>query len=300
MIDVHTHLALKSIYPTDYLLGMAADGRTLGNKDKVEQVLALILNDNDAAKHVKQMAEAGIDLAVLLMIDGGVGMGEADFKIDEIYEIHNEIAAAFGGKLMVFGGLDPRRGALGRDLFASAVRNNGYRGLKLYPPMGFDVSDPGLDSTYRLCSDYGLSVMVHTGPSLASMHNAKASPPAVAELAGRYPDINFILAHAGYRLKSDEVRAAIRLSNVFVDISGFQKMLPTYLETGNDELALIFGDEYYTKVLFGTDWPLFNLMSKLKRDVTTLRNYADSVNASREALDLILHGNAHRLLRSNL
>jgi uncharacterized protein len=300
MIDIHTHLALKSIYPKDYLLGMAADGQSLGNEDRVEQALTLILNDLDAKKHVKQMADAEIDLAALLMIDGGVGMGEADFTIEEIYRIHNEIASAFGGKLVVFGGMDPRRGALGRDLFASAVRNNGYRGLKLYPPMGFDMSDPGLDSTYRLCSDYGLSVMVHTGPSLASMRNEKASPAAVAEVAGRYPDINFILAHAGYRLKSAEVREAIRLPNVFADISGFQKILLKYLAEGNDELALIFHEEYCHRVLFGTDWPLFNLMSKLKHDVKMLRDYAHSVNASQEALDLILHGNARRLLRSDL
>ena len=299
MIDIHTHLALKSIYPKDYLLGMAADGQTLENKDKVEQVLTLILNDIDAKKHVKQMADSEIDLAVLLMIDGGVGMGEADFKIEEIYQIHNEIAAAFEGKLIVFGGLDPRRGAFGRDLFASAVRNNGYRGLKLYPPMGFDMSDSGLESTYRLCSDYGLSVMVHTGPSLSWMSNEKASPAAVAEVAGRYPDINFILAHAGYRLKSAEVREAIKLPNIFVDISGFQKMLPKYIAEGNDELALIFHEKYCHSVLFGTDWPLFNLMSKLKHDVKTLRDYAASVSASRGVLDLILHGNARRLLRSD-
>lgn len=296
MIDIHTHLALKSIYPREYLLGMAADGQPLGSEDRLDQVLTLILNDLNAKKHMDQMADAGIDLAVLLMIDGGIGMGEADFTIEEIYRIHNEIAAAGKDKLIVFGGVDPRRGALGSELFRNAVRDNGYRGLKLYPPMGFDMSDPALDPAYQVCSDYGLSVVVHTGPSLASMSNEKASPSAVADVAKRYSDANFILAHAGYRLKSAEVREAIKLPNVYADISGFQKMLRRYLADGNDELALIFRDDYCQKVLFGTDWPLFNLMSKLSKDVQTLRDYADSVDASSDALDRILHGNASDLL----
>lgn len=298
MIDSHTHLALKSIYPKDYLLGMATDGQALESADRVEQILGVILNDLNAKKHVKQMAEAGIDAAILLMIDGGVGMGEAELGIEEIYTVHNEIAAAYEDKLILFGGVDPRRGAVGAELFAKAVRENGYRGLKLYPPMGFDMSDPGLESTYRLCSDFGLAVTVHTGPSLSTMSNEKASPAAVAAVAKRYPEINFVLAHAGYRLKSDDVREALKLPNVYADISGFQKILRKYLAEGSDELALIFRDDYCQKILFGTDWPLFNLMSKLEQDVKVLRDYADSANASRESLDLILHGNACRVLRS--
>jgi predicted TIM-barrel fold metal-dependent hydrolase len=297
MIDVHTHLALRSIYPKEFLLGMAADGKPLADEQRIEQVLTLILNDVNARNQVRQMDDAGIDLAVLLMIDGGIGMGEAEFTIEEIYRIHNEIAAAYAGKLIVFGGVDPRRGTLAADLFASAVRDHAYMGLKLYPPMGFDVADPQLDSSYRLCSDRGLTVMVHSGPSLATMRNEKASPAAIAAVAQRYPDASFILAHAGYQLSSPEIAAAIRLPNVYVDISGFQKILPRYLAEKNDELSLIFRDDYCEKVLFGSDWPLFNLMSKLRQDVTTLRDYADAVGANAGAVDLVLHGNASRILR---
>ncbi len=66
--------------------------------------------------------------------------------------------------------IDPRRkGAL--ELFKEAL-DKGFRGLKLYPPMGHAAGDERLDPFYEYCNQNKIPVLVHCGPQSPTHYRA--------------------------------------------------------------------------------------------------------------------------------
>ena len=295
IIDVHTHLALEGIFAKAYLSGLLVGDEGAGPVDRVEAILSVVLSDRWADQHISQMQKAGVEKSVVLLIDTGIGMGEPAFSIDEIYAIHGQLVERHSDNLIVFGGIDPRRGKHGQALFRKGIEEYGFQGLKLYPPMGFAIDDERLDYYYRLCDKHGLPVLIHTGPSLQCLENHYAEAANVAETAKRFPGVNFILAHAGYMLNDPDVCQVLLLDNVFADIAGFQKIVKQ--NPDGNSLHLIFREEFASKVMFGTDWPLFHLMKPIRADIELLESLAEQQpEPASHALDQILGENAKQVL----
>lgn len=306
-IDIHTHIAYNKLYPEAFLKGMFVDiersfagpfrlFQTRSRKKKIFHLLQCFLKDEKGDIQVRQMEQASINKAILLIIDAGIALGEAEFSIEEIFEHYYQVLKRHPEKFIVFGNVDPRRGDKGFDLFSKGIEELGFKGLKLYPPMGYAMDDVRLDKYYELCSEKRLPVLIHTGPSLASLKNELAKPECIFEIAQRYPKVNFILAHAGFNLKRAPLRSMCELPNVYFDIAGFYSVYTKVDKRTIEELSMIFGPEYNSRILFGTDWPLFNLMNPLKNQMTFLTELAHAVNASTEALDNILYKNALKVL----
>lgn len=297
VIDIHTHIAFSKLYPKDYLVGMLEDEKLSVPKIKILAILKLFMNDRACQKVIRQMDESGISHAVLLIIDGELGMGAPELSLEEIFELHHEVSNRFPGRFSVFGGVDPRRGEAGFNLFKKAVEQYDFRGLKLYPPMGFDLSHRMLDSYYSICAERGLPVLIHTGPSQSSMKNEYSSPRKVGETAKRHPKTNFIMAHAGFRLNSEEYRPLLDLPNVYYDIAGFQAVYTDVSEAMVSNFGLIFDEPYSEKVLFGSDWPLFYMAKPLNTCLDLFMKFSEHVgNKSNDAVERILYRNAEHLL----
>lgn len=247
---------------------------------------------------IKQMDNAGIDKAVLLILDSGIGMKEPAMSIEEIHELHAEVLRRHPDRFMVFAGIDPRREG-GFRLFEKYISEFRFSGLKLYPPMGYPVDHPALMPYYELCEELGLAVLIHTGPSLPSLNNHLAKPGLMISLAERFSDVNFILAHAGYNLYDAHVQKALELPNVFADIAGFQSYISHGKEHMKKMLAPVFDARFNDKVLFGSDWPLFNIMSPLKRHINLIREIHAELFGAEESGKLanIMFNNAVKALR---
>ena len=84
---------------------MVSDGDF--NKNIALKLLNGFLNDKDCKRMIQQMDNAGIDKSVLLIIDGGLGMGEAALSIEEIYELYFNVLKLYPERLLVFAGMDP-------------------------------------------------------------------------------------------------------------------------------------------------------------------------------------------------
>jgi predicted TIM-barrel fold metal-dependent hydrolase len=93
--------------------------------------------------------------------------------------------------------------------------------IKLHP-MGHNISplSPRCDKLYEAARLYNLPVLVHTG-----IGTPFSLPSLLIEPAGRYPDVTFILAHAGFAIYTDEaIVAAKTRDNIILEPS----WCPTY------------------------------------------------------------------------
>ncbi|MDA2920212.1 amidohydrolase [Desulfobacterota bacterium AH_259_B03_O07] len=86
---------------------------------------------------------------------------------DDIDKQHLELAKLskdpeYEGKIIPFVGLDPRRGS--DELLTmtkNLVENEGFRGLKIYPPLGYFPFDKALKPVYKYAEQKGIPVMTH-------------------------------------------------------------------------------------------------------------------------------------------
>lgn len=92
VIDIHTHVAYAPVYPKRFLDELAADlaGAVPGlyqgsNADKIQALMRGLLKDEHCDQLVRQMDKAGVERAVLLIIDAEFGMGKAGFDIERIF-----------------------------------------------------------------------------------------------------------------------------------------------------------------------------------------------------------------------
>jgi len=158
----------------------------------------------------------------------------------------------------------------------------GARMVKLHPPMArFYPDSDEMDPIYRACDRLGLPVLFHGG-------RAGIEPEAIHPYAlmrhyegafRRFPDLQFVLGHAGARDVEDAIAFADRHPNVWYDIHGQGvTTLGRMLETLGPE-----------RLLFGSDWPFYHLAATLAK--VLLVTEQDPL-----ARRGILRGNAARLL----
>jgi predicted TIM-barrel fold metal-dependent hydrolase len=251
-----------------------------------------------AAIHV-EMDQAGIDLSCLLLGDYGLALGEGDRSIEE----ENSLALDLAGqdpRLVAFFGIDPRR-PTAAELFENALER-GAKGLKLHPTVGFLPSDRECYPLYELAAQYGVPVATHTGPMAGPLRSAPADPIHIDAAAADFPGVNFVLLHAGQRAWFE---AALDLaqwkSNLYLEISQWQRLLLEDETTFVRRLASIRSVIGLDRVLFGSDFPgLASLMS--------LSDWAGAFRGLPEAarrhgltikecdVDAVLGGTAARLL----
>jgi len=268
-------------------------------KMKLEKLIAVLLKDKDGSYFLKQMDKAQVEKAVLLIIDGGIGLGEADMSIEEIYEVHYRVLKQWPDRYIIFGGIDPRRGEKGFDLFRKGVEHFGFRGLKLYPPMGYSMDHDGLLPIYDYCDQNRLPVLLHTGPSQAGLLNELADPLLIRPVAEKFKNINFILAHAGFNLTNDVIDLVESFDNIFLDLAGFRARYKSVNEEMINNFKPLFLGKLNTRVLFGNDWPLFNLITPVVKNVEMLQELGDIIaGKNSSALKNILFNNAQAVLNN--
>jgi len=138
-------------------------------------------------------------------------------------------------------------------------------GFKLYPGYYFyGVCDPVYDPVYSIAMKHGLPVAIHSGEPYSERGLLEYSHPlAIDRLAVRLPDLKIIVCHMGAPWVFDACEVAGKNANVYLDVSGLLVGSAEYIERMSSNRLVM--DRYaqplalmdnYTKVLFGTDWPL--------------------------------------------
>jgi hypothetical protein len=160
---------------------------------------------------------------------------------------------------------------------------DGARMVKLHPAMvRFFPDAPELQPIYRACGELGLPVFFHGGRAgIEPEYTHQFTLMRHYEAAFRaFPEVQFVLGHAGARDVADAIPLARRYPNVWLGIHGQGVSMLSHLieEVGTDRL------------LFGSDWPFYHLAA-------TLAKVLIATEARPDARTAILRGNAERLLQ---
>ncbi len=121
----------------------------------------------------------------------------------------------------------------------------GFRALKINC-LGHNISPLSVkcEKIYQMAKERNLPVVVHTG-----LGSPNSLPALLIEPARRYPEVNFVMAHAGFAEYSDEAIIAARVcENIVLEPS----WCPTYMvrkmvnQIGSDRL--IMGSDHLTNL----------------------------------------------------
>lgn len=140
-------------------------------------------------------------------------------------------------------------------------------GLKIYAGYyHYHVWDDIYSPLYELARRHSLPVVIHSGDTYSRRGLLKyAHPLEIDELAVKYPDVIFIIAHFGDPWIMDAAEVAAKNPNVYIDLSGLivgdQNDINHFTVdefTMNIRRGLVYLNNY-KKVMFGSDWPLVDL-----------------------------------------
>jgi len=300
IIDAHCHIASEDHIPRAFVAGGIANLKArldsqgiAASRDKLTAIYLQKLQDPLCDGLVDEMDRAGIAKSILLAADFTYAL-DCPISIEESYDKHRAVCERHPGRFEVFGGMDPRWGQQGVDLFQRAVTDFGFRGFKVYPPCGFSPSDHGLFPFYEICAEHRLPVVVHIGPTSPALSFSTGYPFLLDEAARAFPGVNFIMAHGSVSFTEECLMMCAFRPNLFLDVSAFQSAPG---DGGAEALRATVSRGINHKVLFGTDWPVF----RLQGDQQTFVELATAADGPLGELGeaeraLILHGNAERLL----
>jgi hypothetical protein len=302
IIDAHCHIASEDHSPRSFIVGgimnVHAALAAQGIRTTLEKLTAIYLHkmqDPLCDALIAEMDQAGIAKSILLAADFSYALKDCALSIAETYQRHRAVLARHPGRFEVFGGIDPRWGKDGIDLFERALREFGFRGLKLYPPCGFSPSDPVVFPLYEICARYRVPVLVHIGPTSPALGFSQTYPFLLDEAARLFPTVNFIMAHGAVSFVEECAMLCAFRPNIYLDLSAFQSALRRDGNAAVVRAAVSKGINH--KILFGTDWPVFRLQGDQSGFVEAICGADGPLSHLNEAdRALILHGNTQRLL----
>ncbi|MGN6321572.1 MAG: amidohydrolase family protein [Dyella sp.] len=304
VVDGHCHLASSRCIPSEFFAGVADNlARKMTSQGvpadsaKLRRMLQAQYDDHGGDKLIAKMDEAGIAKTVLLAPDFSF-VFNAEYSYPDLARQHAQVRQRHPGRFYVFLGVDPRWGKQGHDFFEYAVREYAFEGLKLYPPCGYSPSDEMLFPLYEICRDYGLPVLLHTGPTTPTLDFEHARPWLIDGAARQFPTVNFILAHGGVNFVEEAKLMCHYRPNVYLDFSGF----PAAMVPGGwrDHLSGLFKQNILHKIIFGTDWPVFSMKDDLGAMVSgLLEDDGPFKGAPASAVEAVMGGTIESLLPSH-
>lgn len=217
----------------------------------------------DAAELIGVMDAVGVDRAVVSPDPREVAVAHAEGHARLMRD-----CAAHPGRLLAYCTANPWFG----DAAVSHVRrafDDGAVALKLHPALqGFQPIDHLVDPLIEVAAAVGAFVYVHSGTP------AHATPVQVAVLAGRFPDVRFIVGRSGKTDFRTELPTVLRTtSNLIADTSH------DFPRTGIKALLAAAGPE---RVVFASDHPF----GELKHELAKVR----ATPATPDVLDRVLGG----------
>jgi predicted TIM-barrel fold metal-dependent hydrolase len=148
-------------------------------------------------------------------------------------------------------------GTSGADHLRRAAES-GAKGIKVHPVMQrFLPHDPRMTETYALCEDLGLTVLSHSGTTRSDPQYA--DPFAFAPVMEGHPRLHLLLAHLGGSSWHQIREFAAAFPSVSFDLCEIIAWTGAPGAPTADELGRLIRDIGADRVLFGTDFPWYEL-----------------------------------------
>ncbi len=305
IVDAHTHLYSTEMAPRYWIDAMAAYGSKVSRRshEYVRQRIEQDWFDPDADLLVADMDAAGIDKSVVFAIDFGLYAGtDDDVSLTRRYRLFKAAVDRHPGRLVLFGGIDPRRPD-SVDFIERAARELGIKGVKIWPPAGVYPNETASYRVYQKCAELRLPVVVHTGQEIGPLHSETTRPAFVDQPANDFPELTFVLAHAGMAWWEEAAEIAWHHRNVYLDVAYWQLKYLRSPEWFTSQLRGLLSTAGPGRVFFGTDWPALRKVTRVEPDtwVRFLRGLPDSapgdVRFEREEIDLLMGDAAAKVLQ---
>lgn len=202
------------------------------------------------------------------LIDRGAGAGIDHFVVQsvattpkQVKSINEFIAAsvaAGGEKLTGLGTVHPESDDPEGDV--RHLADLGLHGIKIHPDIQrFRIDDPLFFPTYAICQEMDLPILMHTGDYRYDYSNPNRLLPVLRQ----FPRLRVVGAHfGGWSIWEEASRQLSGIPNLWVDCSS---TMPFMKEGDPHERVHALIRRYGTdRVLFGTDYPMWDPESELK------------------------------------
>lgn len=132
-------------------------------------------------------------------------LGKVSKPIDEQHNELCELARQSNGQIIPFYAADPREPGI-VDKVRENLAPNKFRGIKIYPNLGYPPDDPNLLEVYKICAAGGFPVLSHCSPGgiweyglPRETRRAYSNPERYKSFLGKkdYRNLKFCLAHFG-------------------------------------------------------------------------------------------------------
>lgn len=225
---------------------------------------------------VRQMEEAGVERLISITddLDQPTPIGLEDIRKQR---------GRFDFIAPVLGVNPHKTTAAGLEKLAAALKKGEAKGVKIWAGYYHLRPDARVyDRVYKLAGKHGVPVMVHTGDTFWRGRARRdetgrrlppreryaiadiAHPYTMDEVASRFEETDFVLAHVGNPWVNYAALVAYRNENVFLDLSAFVIGGSVGKNpSGRDAAEAIgwamrfVGDD--RKFLYGSDWPLVRM-----------------------------------------
>ena len=181
-------------------------------------------------------------------------------------------------ELIAFATLHPKMDCLADEI--ERVIQLGFSGIKLHPDFQqFNIDAPEAQQLYTLV-DNRLPILLHMGDA----HKTISHPKRLARMVEKFPGQVFIGAHfGGYNAWDDAETYLIGKTNIYIDTSS------SLFAISPERARAMIERHGVDKVLFGTDYPMWDPAEELKRFL--------QIPLSEEERAAILYENAAKLLK---
>jgi len=158
-------------------------------------------------------------------------------------------------RLMSFGTIHPDYPDWESELFR--LERKGIKGLKFHPDFqGYDLSDSRLDLFFEAIAERFI-LMFHVGDRLPPDKNP-SSPGKLAAIRDKHPRLIIVAAHLGGYLHWDDALTYLAGTDIYLDTSSSLPFISFEL------LKKIISRHPLDRVLFGSDYPLFDASEELR------------------------------------
>jgi predicted TIM-barrel fold metal-dependent hydrolase len=251
-------------------------------------------------KEIQKQYPTGTVFVALPMDMKFMGVGDPAESIEQQHENLLKLAKEMNGLLIPFYAADPRR----EDIVERVRENLGkdkFRGIKIYPNLGYRPNDERLMEVYGICEKGGYPVISHCAPGGVWKYGLNdrerrslGSPANYKKVLETYPKLKLCLAHFGgieewdKHLKGragspDEEKAWVKIiydmitsgdyPNLYTDIAYTiftPKLNGLYIDM-LDYLKVLLTDEHIrTHVLFGSDYYMVEQEEMSEKEVSVM------------------------------
>lgn len=301
IIDIHHHFPYKVPeqrlkWLSDLVESLAMRlGKAMDKRAYIEQAMRT-WDDADGEGLIAWMDESGIDFTCLFPVDN---LYQESEEIRNMNRMVGEIAEKHSGRVMALAGLDPRRPGA-PDMLKQCFDEFGVKGLKYHPDNGFSPTSPESYRLLEIVQEKRGILMTHTGPLPPPARNRFAEPMQLSDLAVDLPDLRVIAAHMGMTDWRSWAGLAACQPNLYGDLAMWDVPAFANYELFCRELRDLLDYAGPSKVLFGTDGPVFESIIPAKKWIQRLKDLPEKapkgIHFEKTEVEAILGENAASIL----